>query len=109
YTMKILLLNPNSESIQPAAALIEQRGWTVLSASQPEEAWQIAKLHGASLDLFIAHREGADQSSDTPGLRWIEKVKSDEILREIPWILTSSVWDENQFAAHQRGPMGANA
>jgi len=70
------------------------------------------QLHGTSIDLGIIHLEGRGQTSQAPelqGLEFIEQVKSDPSLKDLPLILTSDGWSEEQCATHQESPLGVNA
>lgn len=68
------------------------------------------RLHGSSVELAIVHREGPRQDlQQEPGLDFVARIKQDPSQSDLPLIITSEKWIENECAAHQRTPFGANA
>lgn len=109
--MKILFLHPQASAEHPAAKALQTTGAGVLFATTADDAWQMMKLQGATLDLIVVHREapGSLQGAETPALSFLGKVKSAAQYADIPFILTSDTWGDADFAKHQRTPHGANA
>lgn len=105
--MKILLLNPHTDAAHKISETFSAVGAALLSAITADEAWQLLQLHGKSVDLAIVHREGLNGPED--GLKFIERVKADPAQSDLPFIVTSSQWHDDQFARHQATPQGANA
>lgn len=100
--MKILLLNPKDDALQELLPALKQRKVAVLRPSNIEEAWQMLLMHGKSVDLAILHRED-ESGKGEPGLRLAEKMKADPVQTDLPFILTSSQWNEEACAVHQGG------
>jgi hypothetical protein len=113
--MKILLVNPQIDAQHGMVQLLKARGMAVLlptssatsGAAYFDEAWQIIQTHGASLDLVVVHREGA-KGKDS-GIELVFKIKKDPIQHDLPILLTTDSWSEEECANHQQTPMGANA
>ena len=106
--MKILLLNPQNDAERNIVEPLKARGVAVLYSPDAGEAWQLLMLHGVSIELAIIHREGPDRKGED-GLKFIEKIKRDPSQADLPYIVTSELWGDPEFAEHQRGPLGANA
>lgn len=105
--MKILFLNPQINAEYQVIHDLEEQGHGVLVPADSEEAWQMLQLHGRSVSLAIIHREGS--SDEEEGLRLIQKIKAFEEQVDLPMILSSSTWQNHQFAEHQESPDGVNA
>jgi hypothetical protein len=113
--MKILLVNPQIDAQHGVVQLLKARGMAVLlptssaksGAAYFDEAWQIIQTHGASLDLVVVHREGA-KGKDS-GIELVFKIKKDPVQHDLPILLTTDSWSEEECANHQQTPMGANA
>lgn len=72
----------------------------------------MVRLHGASLDLAIIHREGFSEDAagaSEEGIELVHEIKGDPSQTDLPVIITSARWDDADFVAHQEGPDGANA
>ncbi len=106
--MKILLLNPHADAEQQLTQALGAKGVAVLQAGDMEEAWKILLMHGSTVDLAIIHRETLD-GRRTPGMELVHRIKQDPQNRDLPLLLTSSVWKEAEFGNHQSTPEGANA
>ena len=107
--MKVLFLNPQIDAAHSIVKGLQARGAAVLVPANADEAWQLLQLHGTSIDLAIVHREGAGQADAEAGIKFMAKVRADASQADLPWILTSGVWADAEFAKHQKGPNGANA
>jgi hypothetical protein len=113
--MKILLVNPQIDAQHGVVQLLKARGMAVLlptssatsGAAYFDEAWQIIQTHGASLDLVVVHREGA-KGKDS-GIELVFKIKKNPVQHDLPILLTTDSWSEEECANHQQTPMGANA
>jgi len=113
--MKILLVNPQIDAQHGVVQLLKARGIAVLLPTSSatsgtaffDEAWQIIQTHGASLDLVVVHREGA-KGKDS-GIELVFKIKKDPVQHDLPILLTTDSWSEEECANHQQTPMGANA
>ncbi len=90
-------------------AELQKGGLAVLLPSTPEEAKQMLKLHGASIDLAVIHREEATGQSGERGLKFVGRMREDPMQKDLPFIVTSHVWGDAEFARHQDSPQGANA
>lgn len=106
--MKFLLFSPDLDFLLKARTELNSRGIAALVASDPEIAFQVLQMHGSTIDLLVIHREGLENKG-TPGLELIGRVKLKPELAEIPFIVSSSAWNDIDFYQHQQGPMGANA
>lgn len=107
--MKILILNPHIDAVHDIVKTLEKRGTGLLFASNSEEAWQMLRLHGTSVELAIIHREGGTGYNAEDGLKFVGKVKADSSQADLPIILTSAGWSDSDFAKHQTSPLGVNA
>ena len=113
--MKILLVSPHINAQHKSVQLLKAKGMAVLLPTSPssngpayyDEAWQIIQTHGASLDLVLIHRESA-KGADA-GIELVSKIKKDSVQHDLPILLTTETWSEEQCASHQQTPMGANA
>ncbi len=81
---------------------------TVTVARTLSEGLKQLREVGTKLDLIVLHREGVRGVGD-PGMMFLEQLKSDSSLSEIPLILTTEKWDDAQCAFHQNTAFGANA
>ena len=106
--MKILLLNPKLHAAHSAVETLKKRGVAVLMPANEIEAWQMLQLHGDSVDVALVHREGPDGKGE-PGLIFINKFKGNPSYADLPFILTTDSWSDEQCASHQETPKGANA
>lgn len=106
--MKILLLNPHGDAEQQLSPVLSAKGVAVLTAADAEEAWNILQMHGTTVDLAIIHRETSD-GRRTPGMELVHRIKQDPQQRDLPVVLTSSVWKDAEFGHHQSTPEGVNA
>lgn len=105
--MKILLLNPHIDALHDIVQVLKNRGMAVLLPANAEEALQVLKLHAASVDLAIIHREGV--KSGDPGVELLYKIKRDPAQADLPVLFTTDSWDADQCANHQQTAIGANA
>ncbi len=107
--MKILLLHPGVNAEHPIALDFKSRGISLLFPAQAEEAWQLLQIHGQSVDLAVIRREGLPSEPKGAALRLISQIKSDPGQSDLPLILTTTEWTEQQCAQHQKSSDGANA
>ncbi len=107
--MKILLLNPAVSFTHPISVDLRRRGISLLFPAHAEEAWQLLQLHGQSVDLAVIHREGPSSEPKGAALRLISRIKSDPTQSDLPIVLTTHEWKEQQCAQHQQSAEGANA
>ncbi len=110
--MKILFLNPQINAQHQIVVNLQKKGIAVLLPSDRDEAWQMLQLHGESVELGVIHREGRTDSQnldDLPGLKLIERIKSDPSQCDLPLILTTDQWSVAECAQHQESPLGVNA
>jgi hypothetical protein len=108
--MKILLLSPHIDSSHQIAQALRQQGHALLFPGDAEEGWQMIQIHESNLDLLVIHREGnRDPKFKDTGEKLLARVKGHAKYAEIPVILTSEAWGDNEFAAHQETASGANA
>jgi hypothetical protein len=113
--MKILLVSPHINAQHQVVQLLKAKGMAVLlpttaATSGPafyDEAWKIIQTHGPSLDLVVLHRE-TPKGLDS-GIELVSKIKKDPVQQDLPILLTTEVWSEEECASHQQTPMGANA
>jgi hypothetical protein len=106
--MKLLILHPSLNSSAPWLAALQGQGVFVLTASSAEEAFQMLQLHAGSVDAAVVHREGAGGADDS-GLSFISKVRAEQALLDLPMVVTSQVWGDEDFANHQGSMDGVNA
>jgi len=106
--MKLLILHPSLNSSAPWLAALQGQGVFVLTASSAEEAFQMLQLHAGSVDAAVVHREGAGGTDDS-GLSFISKVRAQQGLVDLPMVVTSEVWGDEDFANHQGSMDGVNA
>jgi hypothetical protein len=107
--MKILLLHPEIHPGHKIAADFQSRGIVWLFPRSSEEAWYLLQLHGQSVGLAVIHREGDRSEPKDAALQLIVKIKSDPLQSDLPVILTTQEWSEEQCAHHQETAGGANA
>ena len=106
--MKIIFVNPRVDAGRKIAAYLKEKGLAVLSCTDPNEAWQLFQLHRTSVDLLIVHRENAD-SEGQAGLEFVEKLREKPEFANLPYILTTSKWSDEDCVQHQKTSAGANA
>ncbi len=106
--MKILILNPHRDAACKLADALQQYGHVALIPEDPSEAWQMLKLHGETVELAILNREDF-HGEGQPGVEFLERIKLEHGQAQLPVILISQVWTNDQFAKHQATPFGANA
>ena len=106
--MKLLILHPSLNSSAPWLAALQGQGVFVLTASSVEEAFQMLQLHAGSVDAAVVHREGVGGADDS-GLSFIAKVRAEQALLDLPMVVTSQVWGDEEFANHQGSLDGVNA
>lgn len=107
--MKILLVNPSNDASQRILTTLKAAKVAVLRPENIEEAWQMLGMHGKSVDLAILHREDEKGAGDE-GLKLAERIKADPVQNDLPYILTTSKWTEEECALHQgSSPAAANA
>jgi CheY-like chemotaxis protein len=107
--MKILFLTSRINAEHEISVALAKKGVGVLFPADAGEAWQMLRLHGASIDLGIIHREGPSQSQADAGLKLIRKIKADPVQADLPIILTTSEWSDEDCARHQESSEGVNA
>ena len=102
-------MNPRFDSGHPVIQELRTPQQAVLPCASADEAWQLLRLHGSTVDILVIHREGADGEGD-PGLELIAKIQGDGTWSDIPYIITSETWTDAECAHHQEsGPYPANA
>ncbi len=106
--LKVLLVHPRIPALQNAADLLRQAGVGVVQLEDPAEALQILGFHGRSVDLAVIHREGPGGRGN-PGLAGVDAILSDPEQKDLPIVLTSSLWGDAEAVAHQKTPQGVNA
>ncbi len=106
--MKILLLSPDIDASHDVLKALRDRGDAVLLAGSAIEAWQMLQLHGKSVDIAVVHREGASEEGEE-GLDFINRFKADLQHSDLPYLLTTRFWSEEECAIHQNEAYGANA
>ncbi len=111
--MKILVLNPQIDAAHEIATTLQTQGHALFFAETPDEAWQILQLHRGSMDLALAHRESmaAGANGPFPGLDLLKKIRTsgEADLVELPFVLTTQSWSDDECVAHQSTPEGAHA
>jgi hypothetical protein len=107
--MKILLLNPHIDAEHKLVKLLQARGVAVLIPESPDEAVQMLKLHGSSVELAVIHREGVSEKDPEAGVKLVSKLKADPAQADLPILFTSAAWGDSEFATHQKTADGANA
>ena len=106
--MKIALFNPNVDAGRKIADQLRPRDTAVLFAQTAAELTQILQLFGTSVDLAVIHREGAGGQGQ-PGVDLISAIKADPNHTDLPIILITEKWLDEQCAEHQKTANGANA
>ncbi len=107
--MKALFFHPQINARHSLAKALQDKGVTCLYATTLDEALLLLSTHGKSIDFAFVHREGSRPEDKEPGLRFIEKTRNDPEQSDLPVILTSGIWTEDEFYKHQQGPHGVNA
>jgi hypothetical protein len=100
--MKLLLVNAKLGSGDPLVRSLQSTGVTVLLANTLEQARQLLTAHALTLEIVVIHRE-------PNGLELIPFIKSTPSLADLPYIVTSSEWNDADFGRHQQTSEGANA
>lgn len=103
--MKFLIFSANSDAERGLSAFLKKAGVTAIASSSVEEAYKALLLHGSSVDLALIVREG---DSGEPGIQFIQKIKEDASQADLPIILVTSKWSDQECAAHQESSLGAN-
>ncbi len=106
--MKLVVLNPYLNAEHEILTALRKRGASILLTQTAEEAWTVLELHGASVDLAVLHREGPGGTGE-PGLLLVKKLRESKDHADLPYILTYEKWSQQDCAAHQSAPSGANA
>ncbi|MCM2324792.1 MAG: hypothetical protein NDJ90_16150, partial [Oligoflexia bacterium] len=100
-------MNPQIDAEHAISKALAAREIAVLHAADAEEGWKLLQLHGKSVDLALIHLEG--QSNPEEGLALVRRLKADSSQADLPFVISSAVWDDSRFAEHQGTPQGANA
>ncbi len=106
--MKLILLNPYFDATHAVVKALKAKDIAVLLAADSGEAWQLLQLHGKSVDLAVVHIEDRNEAGDA-GLDFIMHFKGESDFSDLPFVLTTSRWTDEQCASHQEGPLGAHA
>ncbi len=106
--MKVLLLNPEFDTLRRAAEALRQQGAIVLEVSDAADVMSVLAIHGRTVDLAILHREGASGRGDL-GAALVRDIRSRAEQADLPLILTSQNWGDPQFAQHQSSPQACHA
>ncbi len=102
FGMKLLLVHPDLSDSSSLAQAFRSAGVTVFVARSEEEARQLLSAHSSSLELAVLHREPF-------GLDLISFIRATPSLADLPYVLTSSEWSDEDFVRHQESVEGANA
>ncbi len=106
--MKILFLNPYIDAEHHIVSMIQEKGHAVLVAGYPEEAWHLLQIHGTTVDIAVVHKEGKGPEEESLGFSFITRFKGDLNHSDLPFVITSEIWGDQEFARHQQTSMGAN-
>lgn len=106
--MKILFLNPHIDAEHHIVRVLQEKGYAVLVSSYPEEAWHLLQIHGTTVDIGVIHIEGRTPEEGSQGFSFISRFKGDLNHSDLPFVMTSEVWGDQEFARHQQTSMGAN-
>ncbi|MGK5087790.1 hypothetical protein WDW86_09545 [Bdellovibrionota bacterium FG-2] len=109
--MKILLLNPHADAGRKIGACLKAEGVAVLLCETGSEALKLLQLH-ADVDVALVHREGAvstNGAAQDSGLQFVNRMRASPSFADLPYILTSETWNDEDFAKHQATSVGANA
>jgi hypothetical protein len=107
--MKVLLLSPIVDAQQSGEKALKGAGHAVLVARDEGECEKLRQIHGHSVDLYVLFREGQN-GAGTPGLKIYSNLKAKPETRDVPVVLVTSVWTEQQCQEHQADPyQGAHA
>ncbi len=109
--MKILLLNPHADAGRKIGTRLKAEGIAVLQCETGVEALKLLQLH-ADVDVALVHREGGGTVGGTildSGLQFVNRMRASPSFADLPYILTSEVWGDEEFAKHQATATGANA
>ena len=107
--MKILFLSQKLDAMRPSVERLRKLGASVLLVEQDEDAYLCLKMHGRSIDLALIHVVGPAKERLQGGLNFIGKFKSDLIQADLPYILLTDKWDDQDCVQHQKSKLGANA
>jgi hypothetical protein len=106
--MKILFLNPHIDAEHHIVRVLQEKGYAVLVSGYPEEAWHLLQIHGTTVDIAVVHIEGRTPEEGSQGFSFITRFKGDLNHSDLPFVITSEVWGDQEFARHQQTSMGAN-
>mgnify|MGYP003950555375 CR=1 FL=1 len=105
--MKVLILDSSIQEDHPVVQTLSSRGVAVLLTEIPAEAWKVLQLHGESVDLAVVHRE--NPTDENLGLEFIQQFKKDKDHQDLPFLITTDKWSDDECAKHQETTLGANA
>ena len=100
--VQVLLLNPEIDSNDPLVSNLKKQGIHLFVVSGVKEAWLTLQMYQKNIDLVVVQREGRDGKTPS-GFELIDLVAG-----ELPVIISSSQWTDEQFLAHQESPQGVN-
>jgi len=106
--MKVLLFNPQYDTLHLLAEGLRQDGAIVLEALVPGDVLPILQMHGRTIDLAILNREGESGRGDV-GVQLIREIRAQADQADLPLILTSLNWGDAQFTQHQSTPSACHA
>lgn len=102
--MKILILNPRIDAEHGTVKFLKAQGFAVLCVAETGTALQTLRLHGASVDLAVIHRENISGAGE-PGLEFLTQLKLDPDQADLPVILTTERWSAQEIERFQGGPL----
>lgn len=106
--MKILFLNPRIDAEHKISRGLEEKGISLLFPEDTSEVWQMLQLHGTTIDLAILHLEELGVGPEAT-LKLLERIKGDPYQADLPIVLTTDRWTDEECAQHQEGRFGVNA
>ena len=108
--MKILVLNPNIDAKHQIIQALRAKGFGVICVSHVVEAAEALRVHGRTIEFAIVHREAAPGAGNgEPGLDFVRRFRTDPDQSDLPYLISSSTWNDSDFAQHQKSSLGAHA
>ncbi len=106
--MKILVLNPNLDTLRQFGEALRLEGAVVLEVQDSADVLPVLTLHGRSVDLAVLHREASSGRGDV-GAQLVREIRASALQADLPLVLTSQNWGDAQFAQHQSSPQACHA
>lgn len=104
--MKILVLNPQVDAERKIAQLFQARGVVTLACRTADEAMNLLASQSNEIAIALIHREGP---GGDPGVKLLTRIRKDQTTKDIPVVLTTEKWSDEECMTHQETALAANA